>query len=57
MDQIAKESFCSKTILNTIAFFDNKGIPFELIKEAVGPKFSKEEILLATGRLTEYSFL
>lgn len=57
MDQIAKESVCSETILNTIAFFDNKGIPFELVKAAAGPKFSEEEILQAAGRLTEYSFL
>jgi Tetratricopeptide repeat len=57
MDQIAKESACSQTILNTIVFFDNKGIPFELVKAAAGPNFSEEEILLAAGRLIEYSFL
>jgi len=57
MDRIAKESACSATILNTIVFFDNKGIPFELVKAAAGPNFSEEEILLAAGRLTEYSFL
>jgi tetratricopeptide (TPR) repeat protein len=57
MDRIAKESVCSATILNTIVFFDNKGIPFELVKAAAGPNFSEEEILLAAGRLTEYSFL
>jgi tetratricopeptide (TPR) repeat protein len=57
MDRIAEESVCSATILNTIVFFDNKGIPFEIVKAAAGPNFSEEEILLAAGRLIEYSFL
>ena len=57
MRQIAKESACSEKILNTIAFFNNKGIPFELVKAAAGPTFSEDEVLVAAGRLTEYSFL
>ncbi|RFU35064.1 hypothetical protein B7463_g1296, partial [Scytalidium lignicola] len=57
MDQIAKDNVDSAKILNTIAFFDNKGIPFELLKAAAGPNLSEEEILVAAGRLTEYSFL
>ncbi|PQE09028.1 Acyl transferase acyl hydrolase lysophospholipase protein [Rutstroemia sp. NJR-2017a BBW] len=57
MKQISKESSCSEKILNTITFFDHKGIPFELIKEAAGPTYSEDEILLAASRLTEYSFL
>ncbi|PQE33407.1 kinesin light chain protein [Rutstroemia sp. NJR-2017a WRK4] len=57
MKQISKESSCSEKILNTITFFDHKGIPFELIKAAAGPTYSEDEILLAASRLTEYSFL
>jgi hypothetical protein len=57
MKQIGKESPCSEKILNTIAFFDNTGLPFELIRAAAGPTFNEDEILLATRRLTEYSFL
>ncbi|KAM3086776.1 hypothetical protein ACMFMG_000899 [Clarireedia jacksonii] len=57
MKQISKESSCSEKILNIIAFYDHKGIPFELIKAAAGPTYSEDEILLAARRLTEYSFL
>ena len=57
MKQIGKESPCSEKILNTIAFLDNRGLPFELIRAVAGPTFSEDEILLAASRLTEYSFL
>jgi tetratricopeptide (TPR) repeat protein len=57
MRQIAKESPCSEKILNTIAFFDNKGLPFKLLKAAAGPTFNEDEVLLAASRLIEYSFL
>jgi hypothetical protein len=57
MKQIGKESPCSEKILNTIAFFDNTGLPFKLIRAAAGPTFNEDEILLAASRLTEYSFL
>jgi hypothetical protein len=57
MEQIRKEGPCSRKILNTIAFFDNKRLPFQLIRAAAGPTFSEDEILLAASRLTEYSFL
>ncbi|KAH6665735.1 hypothetical protein B0J14DRAFT_428026, partial [Halenospora varia] len=56
MKQIAEESPCSERILNTVAFFDNKGLPFELVKAAAGPPFSEDEILLAASRLCEFSF-
>ncbi len=57
MEQIGKESLCSEKILRTITFFDNKGLPFELIRRAAGSNFSDDEILLATSRLIDYSFL
>lgn len=57
MRQIAEESPCSENILRTLAFFDNSGIPFDLIKMAAGPDFDNNEILLSAGRLMEYSFL
>ena len=57
MKQIGEESPCSQKILYTITFFDNKGLPFELIKAAAGLSFSEDEILLAVSRLIEYSFL
>ena len=57
MRQIAKESPCGQKILNTIAFFDNQGLPFELLKAAAGPTFNEDEVLLAAGRLIDYSFL
>ncbi|KAI9668495.1 MAG: hypothetical protein M1829_005373 [Trizodia sp. TS-e1964] len=45
MKQIAKESPTAEWILNIIAFLDNKGIPFELIKHAArfNPNENKEE--------------
>ena len=57
MRQIAEESPCSEKILNTIAFFDNKGLPFKLLKAAAGPTFNEDEVLLAASRFIEYSFL
>jgi tetratricopeptide (TPR) repeat protein len=56
MKQIAEESPCGEKILKTIAFLDNKGLPFELIRAAAGSTFSEDEVLLATGRLCEFSF-
>jgi hypothetical protein len=57
MRQIAQESPCAEKILNTIAFFDNQGLPFQLLKAAAGPNTGKDDVLLAAGRLVEYSFL
>jgi hypothetical protein len=58
MKQIAEQSPCSENILiNTVTFFDNKWIPFELIRAAASPNFCEDEILLADSLLTEYSFL
>ncbi|TGO10378.1 hypothetical protein BTUL_0137g00350 [Botrytis tulipae] len=57
IENIAKESPWSERILNIIAFFDNKGIPFELIKASIGSTCSENKILLAISRLTDYSFL
>ncbi|KAL5330889.1 hypothetical protein ACEPPN_000414 [Leptodophora sp. 'Broadleaf-Isolate-01'] len=56
MRQIAEESPCGEKILKTIAFFDNKGLPFDLIKASAGSTFSEDEVLLATSRLCEFSF-
>jgi Flp pilus assembly protein TadD len=55
--RISEESPCGEKILNTIAFFDNKGLPFELLRAAAGPTFSEDDVLLAASRLIEYSFL
>jgi hypothetical protein len=57
MKQISEESRCGENILNTIAFLDNQGLPFELIKAAAGPGYDEDQVLSAAGRLTEYSFL
>lgn len=56
MNQITRESPCCEKILNIITFLDNKGLPFELIKAAAGSRFSEDDVLLAAGRLAEYSF-
>ena len=55
--QISQESQCGENILNVIAFLDNQGLPFELIKAAAGPEYDEDQVLLAAGRLIEYSFL
>ena len=57
MRQIAEESPCAETILNTVAFFDNQGLPFELLQASAGLDVSEDDVLLAAGRLAEYSFL
>jgi tetratricopeptide (TPR) repeat protein len=57
MGQITRESQCAERVLNTIAFLDNKGLPFELLRAAAGPEYSEDDVLLAAGRLHEYSFL
>lgn len=57
MKQISQESQCAETILNTIAFFDNQGLPLELLQAAAGPEFNEDQVLLAAARLIEYSFL
>jgi tetratricopeptide (TPR) repeat protein len=57
MKQIAQENHCAEEILNIIAFFDNQGLSFELICAAAEPSFSEHEVLLAAGRLIDYSFL
>jgi hypothetical protein len=55
--KIAEENPCGERILNIIAFLDNKGLPFELLKAAAGPDFDEDEVLLAASRLVEFSFL
>ena len=50
MKHISDESPCGEMILNTISFFDNQGITFELLKAAV-PEFSDDEVLLAASPL------
>ncbi len=64
MTRIATESPCAERILKTIAFFDNQGIPFELIREAATSENSQNfenvseiRILQTIGRLLQYSFL
>jgi tetratricopeptide (TPR) repeat protein len=57
MRQIAKESPCSEMILGTLAFVDNSGIPFNLVKAAAGPEYNMDEVLLSAGRLMDYSFI
>ena len=57
MRQIAEESPCSGKILKTLAFFDNRGLPFDLIKAAAGYDVNEDEVRLFASRLTEYSFL
>ena len=57
MKQISQESQCAETILNTIAFLDNQGLPLELLKAAAGSEFNEDQVLLAAARLIEYSFL
>jgi hypothetical protein len=57
MRQIAEENPCGERILNIITFLDNEGLPLELLKAAAGPDFDESQVLLAAGRLVEYSFL
>ena len=57
MKQISQESQCAENILNTVAFLDNQGLPFELVKAAAGPEYDEDQVLSAAGRLIEYSFL
>ena len=64
MTRIATDSPRAERILRTIAFFDNQGIPFELIQEAAASESSQSlenpseiSILQTTGRLEQYSFL
>jgi tetratricopeptide (TPR) repeat protein len=57
MAQIAKENPSAETILKTIAFFDNQGLPFELLHASAGEDMSEDEAPLAAGRLAQYSFL
>jgi tetratricopeptide (TPR) repeat protein len=64
MTRIAADSPRAERILRTIAFFDNQGIPFELIREAAASESSQSlenpseiSILQTTGRLEQYSFL
>jgi tetratricopeptide (TPR) repeat protein len=57
MKRISQESQCGENILNTIAFLDNQGLPFELIKTTAGPEYDEDQVLSAAGRLIDYSFL
>ena len=56
MRQLAAEGLCGD-ILNTIAFFDNQEIPFEMLKHSASPEYKADEIMAAAGRLMDYSFL
>ena len=57
MKQIARENPCAEQILNTVAFLDNQGLPFEVLVAAGGSNFNRREVLEAAGRLVDYSFL
>ena len=57
MKQIAQENPCAEQILNTVAFLDNQGLPFEVLVAAGGSNFNRREVLEAAGRLVDYSFL
>ena len=57
MKQIEIENPCAARIMYTIAFFDNQGVPFELVQEAAGPGVDEDDALEAVTRLTEFSFL
>ncbi|KFY59487.1 hypothetical protein V497_04256 [Pseudogymnoascus sp. VKM F-4516 (FW-969)] len=57
MKQIAQDSPCAEKILNTIAYLDNQGLPFEVLSAAAGDGFKEYEIPQAIGRLLQYSFL
>ncbi|KAI9675964.1 MAG: hypothetical protein M1829_003202, partial [Trizodia sp. TS-e1964] len=60
MEQIAKESPYAERILNIIAFFDTKGLPFQLLELAATHENEEPDegrTLLAAGRLIQYSFL
>src|SRR5205809_4145550 len=56
MEQIAKENPYVDQILHTIAFFDNQGIPFELLCAAAGGA-DEDDVVMAASRLKEFSFL
>jgi hypothetical protein len=57
VQQVSQEYGVARLILNTIAFLDHQGFPFELLQAAAGPDVSEDEVLLVAGRLTEYSLL
>ncbi|KAH0558567.1 hypothetical protein GP486_004774, partial [Trichoglossum hirsutum] len=57
MERIAKENACAYKILHTIAFFDNQGIPSELIHAAAGAGVEEYDIRIAVNRLRDFSFL
>ncbi|KAL5346213.1 hypothetical protein ACLOAV_008480 [Pseudogymnoascus australis] len=57
MSQIARESHCAERVLNTIAYLDNQGLPFEVLSAAAGDGFDDDEVREAAGRLVDYSFL
>jgi uncharacterized protein with NRDE domain len=56
VQQVSKSGI-ARLILNTIAFLDHQGLPFEILQAAAGPDASEDEVLLVAGRLTEYSLL
>jgi tetratricopeptide (TPR) repeat protein len=57
VQQVSQEYGVARLILNTIAFLDHQGLPFEILQAAAGPDASEDEVLLVAGRLTEYSLL
>jgi tetratricopeptide (TPR) repeat protein len=57
VQQASQEYGVARLILNTIAFLDHQGLPFEILQAAAGPDASEDEVLLVASRLTEYSLL
>jgi hypothetical protein len=55
--QVSQENGVARLILNTIAFLDHQGLPFEILQASAGPDASEDEVLLVAGRLTEFSLL
>ena len=57
MEQMARESKDGETILRTAAFWDNQGLPFELLHAALGPDADEDTVTEAISRLEDFSFL
>lgn len=57
MEQMACESKDGETILRTAAFWDNQGLPFELLRAALGPDADEDNVTEAISRLEDFSFL
>src|SRR5579862_9869031 len=57
MEQLSRESKDAETILRTVAFWDNQGLPFELLQAALGPDADEDRVFEAISRLEGFSFL